>query len=47
MIFKMALDRTEDGRDLKRGTVINDINERLITCNKEALIKGQYTPRSG
>ena len=37
MIFKMARDRTEDGRDLKRGTVINDINERLITCNKEAL----------
>ena len=31
MIFKMARDRTEDGRDVKRGAVINDNNGRLIT----------------
>ena len=37
MIFKMARDRTEDGRDLKRGAVIKYNNERLITDSKEAL----------
>ena len=31
MIFKMARDRTEDGRDVKRGAVIKDNNGRLIT----------------
>ena len=30
MIFKMARDRTEDGRDVKRGVVIKDNNLRLI-----------------
>ena len=37
MIFKMARDRTEDGRDVKRGAVIKDNNGRLITESKEAL----------
>ena len=37
MIFKMARDRTEDGRDVKRGVVIKDINGRLITESKEVL----------
>ena len=37
MIFKMARDRTEDGRDVKRGAVINDNNGRLITESKEVL----------
>ena len=37
MIFKMARDGTEDGRDVKRGVVINDNNGRLITENKEVL----------
>ena len=31
MIFKMARDRTEDGRDVKRGAVIKDNNGRLVT----------------
>ena len=31
MIFKMARDRTEEGRDVKRGAVIKDNNGRLIT----------------
>ena len=31
MIFKMAWDRTEDGRDVKRGAVIKDNNGRLVT----------------
>ena len=31
MIFKMARDRTEDGRDVKSGAVIKDNNGRLIT----------------
>ena len=31
MIFKMARDRTEDGRDVKRGAVIKNNNGRLIT----------------
>ena len=33
----MAPDRTEDGRDVKRGAVINHNNGRLITENKEVL----------
>ena len=37
MIFKMARDRTEDGRDVKRGAVIKDTNGRLITESKEVL----------
>ena len=37
MIFKMAWDRTEDGRDVKRGAVIKDNNGRLITESKELL----------
>ena len=35
MIFKMARDRTEDERDVKRGAVIKDNNGRLITESKE------------
>ena len=37
MIFKMARDRTEDGRDVTRGAVIKDTNGRLITEIKEVL----------
>ena len=37
MIFKMARDRTEDGKDEKRGAVIKDNNGRLITESKEVL----------
>ena len=37
MIFKMALDRTEDGSDVKRGAVIKDNNGRFITETKEVL----------
>ena len=37
MIFKMARDRTEDGRDVKRGAVIKDNIGRLITESKEVL----------
>ena len=37
MIFKMARDRTEYGRDVKRGVVIKDNNGRLITESKEVL----------
>ena len=37
MIFKMARDRTEDGREVKRGAVIKDNNGRLITESKELL----------
>ena len=37
MIFKMARDRTEDGRDAKRGAVIKDNNDRLSTESKEVL----------
>ena len=33
----MARDRTEDGRDVKRGAVIKDNNGRLITEIKEVL----------
>ena len=35
MIFKMARDSTEDGRDVMRGAVIKDNNGRLITESKE------------
>ena len=37
MIFEMARDRTEDGRDVKRGAVIKDNNGRLITESKKVL----------
>ena len=37
MLFKMARDRTEDGRDVKRGAVTNDNYGRLITESKEVL----------
>ena len=37
MIFKMARDRTEVGRDVKRGAVIKDDNGRLITESMEVL----------
>ena len=37
MIFKMARDRIEDGRDVKRSAVIKDYNGRLITESKEVL----------
>ena len=37
MIFKMARDRTEDGRDVKRGAVIKDNYGRLTTYSKEVL----------
>ena len=37
MIFKMARDRTEDGREVKRGAVIKYNNGRLITESNEVL----------
>ena len=37
MIFKVARDRTEDGRDAKSGAVIKDNNGRIITESKELL----------
>ena len=37
MTFKMARDRTEDGRGLKRGARINDNNGRLIIESNEVL----------
>ena len=37
MIFKMARDRNEDGRDVKRGAVIKDNHGRLITEIKEVM----------
>ena len=37
MIFKMARDRTDDGRDMKRGAVIKDNNGRLIAESQEVL----------
>ena len=37
MIFKMARDRTDGGRDMKRGAVIKDINGRFITESQEEL----------
>ena len=38
MIFKMARDRTKDGRGLKRGAVFNDNNGRLIIESNEVLM---------
>ena len=46
MIFKMARDRTEDGRDVKRGAVIKDNNGRLITERQEVLRMGRQTSMS-
>ena len=43
MIFKMARDRTEDGRDVKRGAVIKDNNGRLIMESQEVLRMGRQT----
>ena len=37
MIFKMAWDRTEDGRGVNRGAVIKDNYGRLVTGSKEVL----------
>ena len=37
MIFNMARDRTEEGRDVKRSAVIKDNNGKLITESKEVL----------
>ena len=37
MIFKMARDRIEEGRDVTRGAVIKDNNGRLVTESKEVL----------
>ena len=37
MILKMARDRTEDERDVKRGAVVKDNNGMLITESKEVL----------
>ena len=37
IIFKMARNRTEDGRDAERGAVIKDNNRRLIAESKEVL----------
>ena len=38
MIVKMARDKTDDGRDMKRGAVIKDNNGRLIPESKGVLI---------
>ena len=46
MIFKRAWDRTEDGRDVKRGAVIKDNNERLITESQEVLRMERQTSMS-
>ena len=46
MIFKMARDRTEDGRDVKRGAVKKDNNGRLITETQEVLRMGRQTSMS-
>ena len=37
MILKMARDRTEDGRDVKRGAVFKDNYGRLVTESKDVL----------
>ena len=34
MIFKIARDRTEDGREVKRGAVVKDNNGRFVTERK-------------
>ena len=46
MIFKMARDRTEEGRDVKRGAVIKYNNGRLITESQEVLRMGRQTSMS-
>ena len=46
IIFKMARDRTEDGRDVKRGAVIKDNNGRLITESQEVLRMARQTSMS-
>ena len=46
MIFKMARDITEDGRDVERGAVITDNNGRLITESQEVLRMGRQTSMS-
>ena len=46
IIFKMARDRTEDGRDAKRGAVIKDNNGRLIAESQEVLRMGRQTSMS-
>ena len=38
MIFKMARDRADDGKDVERGAVISDNYGRLITESKEVLM---------
>ena len=43
---KMARDRTEDGRDVKRGAVIKDNNGRLITESQKVLKMGQQISMS-
>ena len=47
MIFKMARDRTEDGRDVKRGAVIKDNNGRLITESQGLITESQEVLRMG
>ena len=37
MIFKMAREKTKDGRYMKRGAVIKDNNGRLITESREVV----------
>ena len=46
MIFKIARDRTEDGRDVNRGAVIKDNNGKLITECQEVLRMGRQTSMS-
>ena len=47
MIFKMARDRTEDGRDVKRDAVIKDNNGRLITESQGLITESQEVLRMG
>ena len=47
IIFKVAWNRTDDGRDVMRGAVIKDNYGRLITESKEVLrLYGRHTARS-
>ena len=46
MLFKMARDITEDGRDVERGAVIKDNSGRLITESQEVLRMGRQTSMS-
>ena len=46
MIFKTARDRTEEGRDVKRGAVIKYNNGRLITESQEVVRMGRQTSMS-